>query len=88
MKTGSNLSKRQEELKRRHQLSDRQFGDMLEMLAGLTPAERATLRDSDFITEDEADLIVSDRRAAEPGPTISAEELFAEFGYTPRRRKA
>jgi hypothetical protein len=85
MKTRANLSKRQEELKRRHKLSNRQFNEMLEMLARLTPAERATLEDPDFITEDEADLIVCDRRADEP--TVSAEEVFAEFGYVPRHKR-
>ena len=44
------------------------------------------MKDPDFITEDEADLIVSDRRSDEP--TVPAEEIFAEFGYTPRRRRS
>ena len=51
---------------------------MLEMLADLTPEERALLEEPDFITEDEADVIVSNRRINEPGPSISLEELFAE----------
>jgi hypothetical protein len=79
MKTRTSLSKRQEELKRRHKLSNRQFNEMLEM--------RATLKDPDFITEDEADLIVSDRSMQEPGPNIPVEEIFAEFAYTPRRQR-
>jgi hypothetical protein len=87
MKTRASLSKRQEELKAKHKLSNRQFNEMLEMLAGLTPAERATLKDPDFITEDEADLIYSDRTMQEPGPNIPVEEIFAEFGYTPRRQR-
>ena len=67
-------------------LSPRQFREMREMLAGLTPAERASLADPEFITEDEADLIWSDRAVSEPGKSIPAEEIFAEFGYTPRKR--
>jgi hypothetical protein len=75
-------------LKARHKLSDKQFREMLEMLAQLTPAERATLKDPDFITEDEADILVSDRRMKEPGKWISAEELFAETGHIPRHRRS
>jgi hypothetical protein len=69
-------------------LSGRQHRQMTQMLSELTAAERALLHDPDFITEDEADIIVSNRRANAPGPRISADEIFAEFGYTPRRRKA
>ena len=58
---------------------------MLEMLRELTPAERASLKDPDFITEDEADLIVSDRRSREA--TVPAEKVLAEFGYSLHRRK-
>ena len=72
MKTRSNLSGRE------HQL-------MLEMLAGLTPAERRQLKDADFITEDEADIIVSNRRSKEPA--VALEQVFAEIGYTRRRRQ-
>jgi hypothetical protein len=75
----------QDELRKKHKLTDRQFRAMLEMLAMLTPAERATLKDPDFITEDEADLIVCDRRADEP--TYSSDEIFAEFGFVPRARR-
>jgi hypothetical protein len=78
MKTGINLSARQQALKARHKLSNRQFEQMLEMPADLTPEERALLEEPDFITEDEADIIVSNRRINEPGPSISLEELFAE----------
>ncbi len=87
MKTGTNLSARQQALKARHKLSNRQFQQMLEMLADLTPEERASLEEPDFITEDEADIIVSNRRINEPGPSISLEELFAEVGYVPRPRR-
>jgi hypothetical protein len=34
---------------------------MKKLIESLSPEERSTLRDPDFITEDEADLIVSDR---------------------------
>jgi len=57
---------------------------MLEMLKTLTPAERRTLKDPDFITEDEADLIVCDRRAGEP--TVPWERVRADLGI-PRRRR-
>jgi hypothetical protein len=50
------------EANREPKLSERQYRQMLAMLADLTPAEGATLKDPDFIPEDEADLIVSDRR--------------------------
>jgi len=69
-------------------LSAEQYREMREMLAELTPAERASLRDPEFITEDEADIIISDRRMKETGHWISSEELFAETGYIPRRRRA
>jgi hypothetical protein len=69
-------------------LSGRQHLQMMQMLNELSPAERASLDDPDFITEDEADVIVSNRRANEPGRRISADELFAKLGYAPRRRKA
>lgn len=87
MKTGINLSARQQTLKARHKLSNRQFQQMLEMLADLTTEERALLGEPDFITEDEADVIVSNRRINEPGASISLEELFAEEGYVPRPRR-
>src|SRR5580658_10522655 len=49
--------------------------EMRELVAALTPAERRTLKDPDFITEDEADLIMSDRSLKEPGKSISLDEL-------------
>jgi hypothetical protein len=52
-------------LRSRRNLSDFQRRQMLEMLKDLTPPERASLKNPDFITEDEADLIVSDRRMKE-----------------------
>jgi hypothetical protein len=40
---------------------------MREMIAKLTAAERHSVKDPDFITEDEADLIMSDWSVNEPG---------------------
>ena len=54
--------------------------------SGLTTAERRILKDPDFITEDEADLIMSDRAAKESGKSITAEDLFAEMSYVRRSR--
>jgi len=62
--------------------------EMRRMIAGLTPAERLTLKDPNFITEDEADLIMSDRAVNGPGPLISLDELFKENGQTRRKRRA
>lgn len=61
---------------------------MLEMLKELTPAERASLKNLDFITEDEADLIVSDRRMKAGGPSIPLEQILKERGIPHRRRSA
>jgi hypothetical protein len=58
--------------------------EMREIIAGLTPAERRTLHDPNFITEDEADLIMSDR-AIEEGPAIPLDDVLKELGI-PRRR--
>jgi hypothetical protein len=69
-------------------LSAQQYREMREMLKDLTPAERALLKDPDFITEDEADLIICDRRDKEDGPSIPLEQILKEFGTAPRRRRA
>ena len=61
---------------------------MLEMLKTLTPSERQSLNDPNFITEDEADIIVCARRDKEDGPSIPLEEIMREFGVPPRRRRA
>lgn len=58
----------------RRNLSNDEYRDMKEMLSLLTPVERSTLADPNFITEDEADNIVCNRRKNEP--TISAEEFL------------
>lgn len=68
-------------------LSVQQHREMLQMLDQLTPAERATLNDPNFITEDEADLILSDR-AAKEGPAIPLDEVLRELGIPRRRRSA
>jgi hypothetical protein len=84
IKNKTELSGRHEVLRRKHNMTEEGFREMLKVLHDLTPAERATLADPDFVTEDEDDLIVNDRRMKEPGKLISAEELFASAGYTPR----
>jgi hypothetical protein len=48
--------------------------------------ERATLKNPDFITEDEADLIYIDREPEEP--THSLDEVLAEAGIQRRRRSS
>jgi hypothetical protein len=65
----------------------REYRAMRRMLASLTPAERDGLQDPNFITENEADLIWSDRALAEPGESISLDELFAEMGIARRPRR-
>ena len=62
--------------------------EMREMIAGLSPAERASLKYPDFITEDEADLIICDRRAREDGPPIPLAQVLKELGIPPRRRRS
>jgi len=59
------------------------------MLDRLTPAERAGLENPDFITEDEADMIIIGRREAEDKglPSIPAEEVFKEFGIVLGRKR-
>jgi hypothetical protein len=68
-------------------LSDEMYADMLEMLKGLSAAERKTLADPDFITEDEADLIHSDRAMKEPGRSYSLDEVLQELGIPRRKRE-
>lgn len=70
-------------LSQRRNLTANQYASMKEMLATLTPAERRKLKDPGFITEDEADIIVCNRRRHEP--TVSLDKLLAEEGI-PRRR--
>jgi len=57
---GKNLSgtPHQRELKVKHRLTEHMFQQVLEGLEDLSPEERALLNDNDFITEDEADLIM------------------------------
>jgi hypothetical protein len=78
----------QRELKVQHQLTEYMFQGMLDALAGLTPTERAILKDPDFITEDEAERITHGRDLAEPaGKLYSLDEVLAENGI-PRRTRA
>ena len=70
-------------------LSTAQNRAMLEMLKGLTPAERRTLKDPEFITEDEADAIVCDRRLREGGTPVPFETVLARLGIPrPQRRRS
>jgi hypothetical protein len=46
----------------------------------LTAKERALLKDPDWMTEDEADLILAMRSEAEGGKNIPFEEWFARHG--------
>ena len=62
--------------------------EMKELIASLSPAERKLLRDPNFISEDEADLIMSDRGFNEPELTISLDELLKENGMTRRGKRA
>ncbi|HEX4309163.1 MAG TPA: hypothetical protein VHZ25_03995 [Acidobacteriaceae bacterium] len=60
---------------------------MRELVASLTPAERSTLKDPNFINEDEADLIMHDRAIKESG-WITLDQLLKENGQTRRKRIA
>ena len=44
--------------------------EMKKLIESLSPEERSMLRDPDFITEDEADLIVSDRSEKKSGKHV------------------
>jgi hypothetical protein len=70
----------------RRGLSEEQYSDMLEMLNGLSAAERKMLADPAFITEDEADLIVCYRRRNEQ--TVQLDEVLKEAGIPRRQRRA
>jgi hypothetical protein len=60
---------------------------MRDIIAGLTPAERRTLKDPNFVTEAEADLIMSDH-ALHEGPAIPLEDVLKELGIPRRPRRA
>lgn len=47
----------------------------------LTPQERALLSDPDWVTEDDADIIISLRRLRRPGRTYSLDEVMHRLGY-------
>jgi hypothetical protein len=75
-------------IKTRAKLSAFQHRQMLEMLKEPTPAEHVPLKNADFITEDEADIIVSYRRMKEGGPSIPLEQVLKERGIPHRRRSS
>jgi len=50
----------------------------------ITPEERARLADPNFVTEDEADNIICDRRLREGGRLISLPQLLKRYGRKPR----
>ena len=62
--------------------------EMRELIAALSAEERASLKDPNFITEDEADIIMSDRAMKEPGRRISLDDLLKENGQGRRKRIA
>ncbi len=59
--------------------------EMLRFLEALTPAERASLADPNYVTEDEADWIVCERRLRRGGRLISLQQLLKRYGRKPRR---
>lgn len=61
--------------------------EMKKLIAGLRPSERKLLSDPNFITEDEADLIMSDRAVEAPGEWISFDELLKREGITRRKTR-
>ena len=55
----------------------------------LTRAERALLADPNYVTEDEADWIICERRLRKEGhKAIPFEEVLKEYGRQSRRRVA
>ena len=53
----------------------------------LTPAERALLADPNYVTEDEADFIIGERRMRqEAHKAIPLEEVLKRYGRQPRRK--
>ena len=51
----------------------------------LTPAERALLADPNYVTEDEADFIIGERRMRqEAHKAIPLEQLLKRYGRQPR----
>ena len=59
--------------------------EMKDLIASLSPSERAILRDPNFITEDEADIIVTQRTMNELEPTITFDELLRQEGRVRKR---
>jgi hypothetical protein len=58
---------------------------MKKIIAGLTPAERAQLNDPNFVTEDEADLILSDRSIKSSRSFTPVDDILRDSN--PRRRR-
>ena len=53
----------------------------------LTSAERALLADPSYVTEDEADFVIGERRMRqEAHKAIPLEEVLKRYGRKPRRR--
>ena len=50
----------------------------------LAPAERALLADPHYVTEDEADFIICERRKRRGGRMIPLEQLLKRYGRQPR----
>jgi hypothetical protein len=55
---------------------------MKELIASLGPGERATLAAPNFIAEDEAGLITSDRSFNDSSRRISFDEILRQEGLT------
>jgi len=49
----------------------------------ITPEERVRLADPNFVTEDEADVIICERRLREGGRLISLPQLLKRYGRKP-----
>ena len=58
---------------------------MLVETTNLSPAERGLLADPNYVTEDEADWIICERRRKHGGRLIPLEQLLKRYGRQPRR---
>ena len=54
--------------------------EMARIVASLSDRERAILRDPDFMTEEEADIIMVMRAEREPGKSSTLKEVLRENG--------
>ena len=59
--------------------------EMKKIIAGLTHAERTLLNDPNFVTEDEADLILSDRSIKSSRSFTPVDDILRDSN--PRRRR-